>query len=246
MNLAFVNLAESRDGVAQAELAQGEAHFARTVKLLKIESFGRTFRFQIVIRFGRVHVGVCRSHLERRFLQGVRNQLELAHDTRVYLLDVENHHAVLVRAADDNPVERVGERLVRRRNQLLEKEVVNFVVLFGFEHRILTVELQVAWLHENAAFACGAVGARQGACNHLLRSARKAVYIPEFLDGKVLDSELVFVVEHGERFAVGGVSFTGVTRNLVCNGLFKEHATNLEKYGPFYSGALFQLGIRTE
>jgi hypothetical protein len=27
---------------------------------------------------------------------------------------------------------------------------------------------------------------------------------------------------------VGGVGFAGVTRNLVCNGLFKEHEINLE------------------
>ena len=36
VNLAFVNLAESRDGVAQAELAESKTHFARTVKLLEV------------------------------------------------------------------------------------------------------------------------------------------------------------------------------------------------------------------
>jgi len=166
---------------------------------------------------------VCRRHLERGFLQGIRNQLELAHDARVNLLDVENHHAVLVGAADNDPVECVGERLVRRRNQLFKKKIINPVVFFGFEHRFLAVELQIARLHEHATFARGAVGAGHGTCDDFLRVSGEAVHVPEFLDGKILDAELVLVVEHGERFAVGGVGFTGVARNLVCNGLFKEH-----------------------
>ena len=228
MNLAFVNLTESRDRVAQAELAERQAHFTRTIKLLEVQAFGGALRFQVVIRFGRVHVGVCRRHLERGFLQGIRNQLELAHDACIDLLDVENYHAVLVGATDNDPVERIGERLVCWRNQLFKKKVVNLVVLFGFQHRFLTVKLQVARLHEYAALACGAVGAGHGARNHLLRVSGEAVYVPKFLDGEVLDSEFVFIIEHGEGFAVGGVGFTGVTRNLVCNGLFKEHEPNLE------------------
>ena len=41
-------------------------------------------------------------------------------------------------------------------------------------------------------------------------------------------SQLVLVVEHGERFAVGGIGFACVVRNLMCDGLFEEHKANLE------------------
>lgn len=223
VDLAFVNLAESRDRVLEAEFPEVEAQFARAVELLEVESVCRALRFQVVCGFGGVHVGVRRRHVEGGILQRVRNQLELAHDARVNLLDVENDDAVLVSAADDNPVERVGERLVRRRNQFLKKEIVNLVVLFGFEHRFLAVELEVARLHEHAALARGAVASGERACDYLLRVAREAVHVPKFLDGEVLDVELVLVVEHGERFAVGGIGFACVVRNLVCDGLFEEH-----------------------
>ena len=202
VNLALVNLAESRDGVTQAKVPEIQAKFARAVKLLEVEPFGGALRFQVVVRFGRVHVGMRRGHVERRFFQCIRNQLEFAHDARVNLLDVENHHAVLVRAADNYPVERVGERLVRGRNEFFEQEVVNLVVLFGFEHGFLAVELQVARLHVHTALARGAVPAGHGARDNLLRIAGEAVLVPEFLEGVVLDLQLVLVVKHGERFAV--------------------------------------------
>ena len=230
VNLALVNLAESGNGVAQAELAKRQAHFARTIELLEIQTVCWALRFQIVIRFSRVHVGVCGSYLERSFFQCVRNQFELAHDACVNLLDVENHHAVLVSATNNDPVQSVSERLVSRLNQLFEQEFVNLVVFFGFEHRFLTVELQVAWLHVHAALARGTVAAGHGACNHLLRSARKAIDIPKFLDSRIFNAEFIFVVEHGERFAVGGICFAGVARNLMCNGLFEKHSHKFRKF----------------
>ena len=228
VNLAFVNLAETGNGVAQAEFAEAEAHFARTVELLEIQAVCRTLRFQIVIGFSCINVGMRSCHMEGRFLQSIRNQLELAHDASVNLLDVENHYAVLVRATNNNPVERIGKRLVCWLDQFFEQEIVNLVVLFGFEHRFLTVELQIARLHEYTALARGAVAAGHGACNHLLRIARKAIDVPEFLDSRIFNAEFIFVVEHGERFAVGGICFAGVARNLMCYGLFEKHSHNLE------------------
>ena len=234
VNLALVNLAESRDGVAQAKVPEIQAKFAWAVELLEVEPFGGAFRFQVVVGFGRVHVGVRCGHVEGRFFQCVRNQLEFTHDARVNLLDVEDDHAVLVRAADDNPVERIGERLVRGCNEFFEQEVVNLVVLLGFEHGFLAVELEVPRSHGHAALARGAIGAGHGARDHLLRVAGEAVHVPEFLEGVVLDLQFVFVVEHGERFAVEGVCLLGVARNLVCDGLFEKH--ECLHVGSFYRG----------
>ena len=52
-----------------------EREVARAVELLEVEAVGGAFRFQVVVGFGSVHVGVRRGHMEGRFLQGVRNQL---------------------------------------------------------------------------------------------------------------------------------------------------------------------------
>ena len=242
MDLALVNLAKSRHRVAQTELAQPKREFPRAVKLLEVQAFGGPLGFQVVIRLGGIHVGVCRRHVERRFLQGVGNQFQLAHDAGVNLLDVENHHPVLVGAANNNPVQGVGQGLVGRRNQLFEQKVVNLVVLFGLQHGILAVELQIARLHGHTALAGGAVGTGQRACHHLLGVAGQAVHVPEFPDGQVLYAEFVPVVQHGQGFAVGGIGFAGVVWNLVSNGLFKEHGANLEiNRTIFIDEALFVL-----
>ena len=107
-------------------------------------------------------------------------------------------------------------------------------MFLGFEHRFLTVELEVSRTHFYAPLARGAVTAGHGACDYLLRVAGEAVHVPEFLDGVVLDFKLAFVVEHGERFAVGGIGFAGVVRNLVCDGLFEKH--DCLHVGRFYRG----------
>ena len=223
VNLAFVNLAEACDRVLEAEVAQVQSHFAWAVELLEVEAFCGAFCFEVVVGFRGVHIGVGGGHVVRALLQDFGNLLQLAHDACINLLYVENDHAILVGAADDNPVECVGERLVGGRNQFFEQEVVNAVVFFRLKHGFLAVELQVPGFHGHATLACGAVAAGHGACNDALRRTGKAVHVPEFLDGFLLDGKFVLVVEHGERFAVGGVAFAGVVREVSRNSLFKKH-----------------------
>ena len=175
VDLAFVNLAESRHRVLEPEMAEVERKFARTVKLLEVECVCRALCFEIVVGTSRVHVGMCCGHVVRALLQDFGNLLELAHDTCIELFHVENHDAVLVRAADDEPVERVGEWLVGWRDELVEQQAVNGVVFFGLQNAIVFVKAEVARLHFDLALGRRAVIARHGACHNRLRTACKAV-----------------------------------------------------------------------
>ena len=228
VNLALVHLAEAGGGVLEAEMPEVQAQFARAKEMLEGEAFGRSLRLQVVIRLRRVNVGMRRSHVIGRILQNFGNLFQFADNRRVDFLDVEYDDPVLVRAADDNPVERVGEGLVRRRDELVEQQAVNGVVLLGLQDAVVFVEPQVARLHVHAALAGGAVVAGHGACNDRLRTAGEAVHVPEFTDGIVLDFQLFFIAEGSEGFAVGGIGFFRVIGDLVGDGLFKEHAQNVE------------------
>jgi len=223
VNLAFVNLAESRHRVLEPEMAEVERKFARAVKLLEVERVCRALCFEIVVGTGRVHVGMCCGHVVRALLQDFGNLLELAHDTCIELFHVENHDAVLVRAADDEPVERVGERLVCRRDELVEQQTVNGVVFFGLQNAIVFVKAEVARLHFDLALGRRAVIARHGASHNRLRTACKTVDFPKFADGFVLDLEFVLVIERSEGLAVSGIRFLRVIREVVSDGLFKKH-----------------------
>ena len=223
VNLAFVNLAESRHRVLEPEMTEVERKFTRAVKLLEIERVRRALRFEIVIGFRRIDVSVCRRHVVWALLQNFGNLLELAHDACVQLFHVENHDAVLVRATDDNPVERVSERLVCRCNQLVKQQAVNRIVLFGLQNAIVFVKPQIARFHFDLALGRGAVIARHGASDNRLRTACKAVDFPKFADGIVLDLEFVLVVERSEGLAVGGIRFLRIIREVMGYCLFKKH-----------------------
>ena len=223
MNLAFVNLAESRHRVFEPEMAEVERKFAWAVKLLEVQNVRRALCFEIVIGFCGIDVSVCRRHVVRTLLQHFGNLLELADNACIQFFHVENHHAVFVRATDDNPVERIGERLVCRRNELVEQQTVNGVVFFGFENAIVFVETQIARFHFDLALGRRAVIARHRACDNRLRTACKAVHFPEFADGGVLDLEFVLVIERSEGLAVSGIGFLRVIREVVSDGLFKKH-----------------------
>ena len=134
-----------------ALFAEVERKFARAVKLLEVERVCRALCFEIVVGTSRVHVGMCCGHVVRALLQDFGNLLELAHDTCIELFHVENHDAVLVRAADDEPVERVGEWLVGWRDELVEQQAVNGVVFFGLQNAIVFVKAEVARLHFDLA-----------------------------------------------------------------------------------------------
>ena len=223
MDLAFVNLAESSHRVLEPEMAEVERKFARAVKLLEVERVCRALGFEIVVGTSRVHIGMRCGHVVRALLQDFGNLLELAHDACIELLHVENHDAVLVCAADDEPVERVSERLVCRRDELVEQQAVNRVVFFGLQDAIVFVKAEVARFHFDLALGRGAVIARHRACDNRLRAACKAVDFPKFADSFVLDLELIFVVERSKGFAVGGIGFLRVIRKVMCDGLFKKH-----------------------
>ncbi len=223
VNLAFVNLAETRHRVLEPEMAEVQRKFTRTVKLFEVERVCRALRFEIVIGFRRIDVSVGRRHVVRALLQNFCNLFQLADNACVQLFHVENHDAVLVCAADDNPVERVGERLVRRRNELVEQQTVNGVVLFGLQDAIVFVKTQIARLHFDLALGRGAVIARHRACNNRLRTTGKAVHFPEFADGGILDLELFLVFERGKSLAISGIGFLRVIREIVGDGLFKKH-----------------------
>ena len=164
-----------------------------------------------------------RRHVVRALLQYFCNLLQLADDACVQLFHVENHDAVLVRATDDNPVERVCERLVRRRDELVEQQAVNRIVLFGLQNAIVFVKPQITRLHFDLALGRGAVIARHGASDNRLRTACKAVDFPKFADGIVLDLEFVLVVERSEGLAVGGIRFLRIIREVMGYCLFKKH-----------------------
>jgi len=223
VNLAFVDLAESRHRVLEPEMAEVERKFARAVKLLEAERVCRALCFEIVVGTSRVHVGMCCGHVVRALLQDFGNLLELAHDTCIELFHVENHDAVLVRATDDEPVERIGERLVGWRDELVEQQAVNGVVFFGLQNAIVFVKAEVAWLHFDLALGRRAIIARHGASDNRLRTACKTVDFPKFADGGILDLELVLVIERSEGLAVSGIRFLCVIREVVSDGLFKKH-----------------------
>ena len=223
VDLAFVNLAEARHRVLEPEMAEVEREFARAVKLLEVERVCRALCFEIVVGTSRVHVGMCCGHVVRALLQDFGNLLELAYDTCVQLFHVENHDAVLVRAADDEPVERVGERLVCRRDELVKQQTVNGVVFFGLQNAIVFVKAEVARLHFDLALGRRAVIARHGACHNRLRTACKAVDFPKFADGFVLDLKFVLVIERSEGLAVGGIRFLRIIREVMGYCLFKKH-----------------------
>ena len=223
VDLAFVNLAEARHRVLEPEMAEVERKFARAVKLLEVERVCRALCFEIVVGACRVHVGMCCGHVVRALLQDFGNLLELAHDTCIELLYVENHDAVLVRAADDEPVERVGERLVGRRDELVEQQAVNGVVFFGLQNAIVFVKAEVARLHFDLALGRRAIIARHGASDNRLRAACKAVDFPKFADGFVLDLEFVLVIERSKSLAVSGIRFLRIIREVMGYCLFKKH-----------------------
>ena len=223
VDLAFVNLAESRHRVLEPEMAEVERKFARAVKLLEVERVCRALGFEIVVGTSRVYVGMCCGYVVRALLQDFGNLLELAHDACVQLFHVENHDAVLVRAADDEPVERVGEWLVGWRDELVEQQAVNGVVFFGLQNAIVFVKAEVARLHFDLALGRRAVIARHGASHDWLRTACKAVDFPKFADGFVLDLKFVLVIERSEGLAVSGIGFLSVIREVVSDGLFKKH-----------------------
>lgn len=223
VNLAFVNLAESRHRVLEPEMAEVERKFARAVKLLEVECVSRALCFEVVVGTCGVHVGMGSGHVVRALLQNFGNLLELAHDTCIELFHVENHDAVLVRATDDEPVERIGERLVGRRDELVKQQAINGVVFFGLQNAIVFVKTEVARLHFDLALGRCAVIARHGACNNRLRTAGEAVHFPKFADGFVLDFELVLVIERSKSLAVSGIRFLRVIRKVMCDGLFKKH-----------------------
>ena len=223
VNLAFVDLAESRHRVLEPEMAEVERKFARAVKLLEVERVCRSLGFEIVVGTSRVYVGMCCGYVVRALLQDFGNLLELAHDACIELFHVENHDAVLVRATDDEPVERISERLVCRRDELVEQQAVNGVVFFGFQNAIVFVKAEVARLHFDLALGRRAIIARHGACHNRLRTACKAVDFPKFADGFVLDLEFVFVIERSEGLAVSGIRFLRVIREVMGYCLFKKH-----------------------
>lgn len=223
VDLAFVNLAESCHWVLEPEMAEVERKFARAVKLLEVERVCRALGFEIVVGACRVHVGMCCGHVVRALLQDFGNLLELAHDACIEFFHIENHDAVLVRATDDEPVERISERLVCRRDELVEQQAVNGVVFFGFENAIVFVKTQIARLHFDLALGRCAVIARHGASHNRLRTACKAVDFPKFADGFVLNLEFVFVIERSEGLAVSGIRFLRVIREVMGYCLFKKH-----------------------
>ena len=237
MDLAFVDLAESRHRVLEPEMAEVERKFTRSVKLLEVQNVCRALCFEVVVRFCRVHVSVGCRHVVRALLQYFGNLLELANNAGIELLHVENHDAVLACATDDNPVERVGERFVCRRNELVEQQTINSVVFFGFENAIVFVETQIARFHFDLALGRRTVIARHRACNNRLRAAGKAVDFPKFANGGVLDFELVLVIEGSKSLAVSGIGFLCVIREVVSDGLFKKHINPFlynSKFKNFY------------
>jgi len=191
--------------------------------LLEVQNVCRALCFEVVVRFCGIDVGVRGCYVVRALLQHFGNLLQLTHDASIKLLHVENHDAVLVCAADNNPVERIGERLVCRRNELVEQQTINSVVFFGFENAIVFIKTQIARFHFDLALGCGAVIARHWACNDRLRAAGKAVDFPEFADGGVFYLELVFVIERSKSFSVSGIRFLSVIREVMSDGLFKKH-----------------------
>ena len=223
VDLAFVDLAESRHRVLEPEMAEVERKFARAVELLEVERVCRSLGFEIVVGTSRVYVGMCCGYVVRALLQDFGNLLELAHDACIEFFHIENHDAVLVRATDDEPVERISERLVCRRDELVEQQTVNGVVFFGFQNAIVFVKAEVARLHFDLALGRRAIIARHGACHNRLRTACKAVDFPKFADGFVLDLEFVFVIERSEGLAVSGIRFLRIIREVMGYCLFKKH-----------------------
>ena len=204
-------------------MAEVERKFARAVKLLEVERVCRALGFEIVVGTSRVYVGMCCGYVVRALLQDFGNLLELAHDACIKFFHIENHDAVLVRATDDEPVERISERLVCRRDELVEQQAVNGVVFFGFQDAVVFVKAEVARLHFDLALGRGAVIARHGASHNRLRTACKAVDFPKFADGFVLDLEFVFVIERSEGLAVSGIRFLRIIREVMGYCLFKKH-----------------------
>lgn len=102
-------------------------------------------------------------------------------------------------------------------------------MFFRLQNAIVFVEPQISGLHVHAALAGSAVVPRHGARYHGLWAAGQAVLFPELLDGRVLDFQFVFVVQRGEGLAVGAVGFLGVTGEVICDGLFKEHGCLLRR-----------------
>ena len=223
MDLAFVDLAESRYRIFEPKVTEVERKFARAVKLLEVQNVCRALCFEVVVRFCGIDVSVSGRHMVRALLQHFGNLLELADNASIELFHVENHDAVLVRATDDNPVERVGERLVRRRDELVEQQTINSVMFFGFENAIVFVKTQIARFHFDLALGRCTVIARHRACNDRLRAAGKTVHFPKFADGGILDFELVLVIERSKSLAVSGIGFLSVIREVMCYGLFKKH-----------------------
>ena len=223
VDLAFVNLAESRHRVLEPEMAEVERKFARAVKLLEVERVCRSLGFEIVVGTSRVYVGMCCGYVVRALLQDFGNLLELAHDACIEFFHIENHDAVLVRAADNNPVERISERLVCRRDELVEQQAVNGVVFFGLQDAVVFIKAEVARLHFDLALGRRAVIARHGASHNRLRTACKAVDFPKFADGFVLDLEFVLVIERSEGLAVSGIRFLRIIREVMGYCLFKKH-----------------------
>jgi len=191
--------------------------------LLEVERVCRALGFEIVVGTCGVHVGVCCSHVVRALLQDFGNLLELAHDACVQLFHVENHDTVLVRATDDEPVERIGERLVGRSDELVKQQSVNGVVFFGLQNAIVFVKAEVARFHFDLALRRRAVIARHGASHNRLRTAGEAVDFPKFADGFVLDLEFILVVERSEGLAVSGIRFLRIVREVMGYCLFKKH-----------------------
>ena len=223
VDLAFVNLAKSRYRVLEPKVAEIQRKFTRAVKLFEVERVCGALCFEIIVRFRGIDVSVCCRHVVRALLQNFCNLLELTDDAGVQFFHVENHDAVLVRATDDNPVERVGEGLVCRRDELVKEQAVNRIVLFGFQNAIVFVKTEVARLHFDLALGRGAVIAWHGASDNRLRATGKAVHFPEFADSGVLDLELFLVFERGKSLAISGIRFLGVIREIVGDGLFKKH-----------------------
>jgi len=68
VNLAFVDLAESRHRVLEPKMAEVERKFARAVKLLEVQNVSRALRFEIVVRFRCVDISVRCCYMIRALL----------------------------------------------------------------------------------------------------------------------------------------------------------------------------------
>lgn len=104
VDLALVNLAETGGRIFEAEVPQVEGEFPRAKELLEAKAFGGALGFQIVVAFRLVQIGVGRRHMVGALLQNFCDGFQFADDACVQLLHIENHHAILVGPADDNPV----------------------------------------------------------------------------------------------------------------------------------------------